>query len=161
VRSWPSRSNSFCSSGRCSTWMRPLTLKTTTLPSTALSIFNVITQHPSSYVCMMNLERSGTRPTRASSSALPAPQHRLRGRGYLTRLEAILLLQLLQRCRGSECLHTNDVARRADVALPSESGSLLHGDAGFHGRGQHAVSVRLRLVVEDLPRRHRNHTRAD
>src|SRR5580658_2418291 len=57
------------------------------------------------------------------------PQLLLRGCDNFVRLEAKLLLQLLKRRRGSEGLHTNDAARQAHIALPSQSRALLHGDA--------------------------------
>jgi hypothetical protein len=47
------------------------------------------------------------------------------------RLDAELFLEFLERRRSDEGVHTDDAALPADVALPSQGGSLLHGDAGF------------------------------
>src|SRR5215472_15872123 len=77
------------------------------------------------------------------------------------RLESEFPLQFLERRRRPEGLHADDLARGADVALPPEGRRLLHGDAGRHRRRQHAVPVRLRLALEQIPRRHRDDTRAN
>ena len=47
------------------------------------------------------------------------------------RLEAELFLEFFERRRGAEGVHTDDAALPAEVALPSQGGSLLHSDAGF------------------------------
>src|SRR5215510_15973731 len=99
--------------------------------------------------CLLRLRRS-----------LPA-QYLLGRRHDARRLEAELLLKRLQRGRGPERLHADDVATASDVALPSERGGLFDGDPRLHGGRQNAITVLLSLVVEDLPRRHRDDTRAD
>src|SRR5262249_46829718 len=76
-------------------------------------------------------------------------------------LEPIFSQQLLERGGRAEGFHAHNATRCADVAFPAEGRGLLHGEArGYDGR-QHAVSVRLRLMFENIPRRHRNHARAD
>src|SRR5437667_2023877 len=96
-------------------------------------------------------------PVEAASSA----QQLFRRRGHQVGLEAKLLLQLLERRRRPESLHPDHPAGSADVALPSERGGLLDRDARRHGGRQHAVPILLRLVLEDLPRRHRDDAGAD
>src|SRR5262249_53985700 len=66
---------------------------------------------------------------------------------YVSRLEAELALQLLERRRRAEGVHADDAARRSDVALPAERGGLLDGDAGPHRGRQHVVAIRRRLFV--------------
>src|SRR5437762_7774520 len=74
------------------------------------------------------------------------PQLFLGGGDQFVRLEAELFLELLERRRGSEGLHADDPPRLTDVALPSQGGGLLHGDASFHFGRQHAVPVFARLM---------------
>src|SRR5215467_10143066 len=71
------------------------------------------------------------------------------------------MLQLLERRRRSERVHANDLPRGAHVALPAESRRLLYCNARRHMRWQHTVPVLLRLVLEDVTRRHRDYARAD
>ena len=63
--------------------------------------------------------------------------------------------------RGAERLHADDAAAPADISLPAESRGLLDRDARRHVGRQHAVPVLLCLVLENIPRRHRDHARAD
>src|SRR5262245_14876290 len=82
------------------------------------------------------------------------------GLGHALGLESEFSLQLLERSRRTECVHANDTAGfPADVALPAESRGLLHRDARRHLGRQHAVLICLRLVLEDVPGRHRDHAR--
>src|SRR5215472_10396025 len=95
------------------------------------------------------------------SILLPFAEQLLRHLGDALRLESIFSQQLLERGRCAKCLHADDAAGPADVAFPAEGRGLLHGDArGYVGR-QHAVLVRLRLMLENIPRRHGDHARAD
>src|SRR5215510_3507976 len=48
-----------------------------------------------------------------------------------------------------------------NVSLPSQRRALLHCDTRLNVRWQHAVSILLGLVLEDLPGRHGYHARAD
>src|SRR5262245_41534310 len=91
---------------------------------------------------------------------IPAEQF-LRSRHYLVRLEAELSLELLERRRRPERFHTDHVARPANIAFPAESRCLLHRDARRHLRGQDLILILLCLMLEDVPRRHRDHARAD
>src|SRR5262249_17411824 len=75
------------------------------------------------------------------------------------RLKAKFPLEFLERGGGPKRLHPDDAAKRSDVALPAEGRCLLNGDAQFHRRRQHAVTVLGSLVVEDVPRWHRNNPR--
>src|SRR5262245_62554208 len=95
------------------------------------------------------------------SILLALAEQLLRDLGDALRLESVFSQQLLERGRCAKCLHADDAARPADVAFPAEGRGLLHGDArGDIGR-QHAVLVRLQLMLENVPGRHRNHARAD
>src|SRR5262249_32049372 len=95
-------------------------------------------------------------------SVLPAfAEELLRDLRHTLRLEPVFSQQLLERGRRAERLHTHDATGCADVAFPAEGRRLLHRDArGDVGR-QHAVLVRLRLMLENIPGRHRDHARAD
>src|SRR5258708_39692687 len=77
------------------------------------------------------------------------------------RIEAELLMELFEGGRRPERLHADDAARVADVALPSQRRGLLDSDAGFDPRRQNALPVFARLVLEDVPRWHRDHARAN
>ena len=44
----------------------------------------------------------------------------------------------------------------ADIALPAQRRSLLDGDARLHAGRQHLLAIGLRLVLEDVPGRHRD-----
>ena len=55
-------------------------------------------------------------------------------RSHLVRLEAELLLQGLQRRRGTERAHADDATGRAHVSLPPERRALLDRDARRHRR---------------------------
>jgi hypothetical protein len=109
--------------------------------------------------------REGRRPRPSDPVRLGPPVHRRcldqRGEVVGDELEAELLLKRLQRRRGSESLHADYAATASDVALPSERGGLFDGDPRLHGWRQHAVTILLRLAVEDLPGRHRDYARAD
>src|SRR5215510_688790 len=76
-------------------------------------------------------------------------------------LKAELPLQLLERRRGSESVHSDHMAGGANISLPSKCGGLLYRDARLDAGGQHAVTIRAGLLVEDVPGRHRHHARAD
>src|SRR5215207_140730 len=102
--------------------------------------------------------------TMASASSLPislASEHFQGGRDDLVGLEAELALQLLERCGGAEGLHADDPALVADIALPAQRRCLLDGKPCFHAGQQHFFAIGLRLVLEDVPRRHGDDTRAD
>ena len=58
-------------------------------------------------------------------------------------------------------MHADLGARQADIAVPPEGGGLLDRDAGGDVRRQDLVAVGLVLLLEELPRRHRDHARAD
>src|SRR5262249_11718131 len=76
-------------------------------------------------------------------------------------LEPVFSQQLLERGRGAKCIHPDDAAGSADIAFPTEGRSLLHRHARSDVGRQHAVLVRLRLMFENIPGRHRDHARAD
>src|SRR6516162_8315404 len=95
------------------------------------------------------------------SILLPFAEQLFDDLGDALRLEPVFSQQLLERCRRAECLHADDAARPADVAFPTEGRGLLHGDARVDVGRQHAVLVRLRLMLENVPGRHRNHARPD
>src|SRR5262245_26838901 len=73
--------------------------------------------------------------------------------------EAELLLQLFQRRRRAERFHAETNAPRAHIPAPAKRARLLHGDAGGDSRRQHLIAILLRLLLEDLPRWHADHTR--
>src|SRR5262249_38723128 len=75
------------------------------------------------------------------------------------RLKTKLPLEFLKRGRGSKRFHADDAAEWSDVTLPAEGRCLLDGNAQFHRRRQHAVTILRRLVIKDVPRRHRHDTR--
>ena len=58
-------------------------------------------------------------------------------------------------------MHPDDAAFAADVALPSERGGLFDRDARADRRRQHRVAVLARLLLEEVPGRHRHHAGAD
>src|SRR4029453_8971343 len=76
-------------------------------------------------------------------------------------LEPELPLQFTERRRSPESLHRDHPAGRADVPLPSEGGGLLDRYAGSHVGWQHAPSIIEILVLEYVPRRHRDHAGTD
>src|SRR5262249_59777707 len=102
---------------------------------------------PEASCCLLRLRRS------------PPAQYLLGRRHDTLRLEAELLLKRLQRRRGPERLHADDVASASDVALPSERGSLFDGDPRRHGGRQPALTVFLRAVGADFPPRRRRDAR--
>src|SRR5207253_5171122 len=53
------------------------------------------------------------------------------------------------------------MTRGADISLPPKGRGLLHGDPRLYIRWENAVPVGLRLLVKDLPRRHRHYARAN
>src|SRR5215831_2205933 len=77
------------------------------------------------------------------------------------RLEPEFPLQLFQRRRSSERVHTDHAARSADISLPSKRRSLFNRDPCRHFGWQHAFPVAFWLLFKDLPRRHRDHPRTD
>jgi hypothetical protein len=76
------------------------------------------------------------------------------------RLETEFALQFLERCRGAEGLHADDAAGGADIAVPAQHRSLLDGEACLHIGRQHIVPIGLRLLLENVPGRHRDNARA-
>src|SRR5262249_59012292 len=103
-----------------------------------------------------------SQPTFARPSVLlPFAEQLLRDLGDALGLEPVFSQQLLERGRRAKRLHADNAARPADIAFPTERRGLLHGDTrGDVGR-QHAVLVRLRLILENIPGGHRDHARAD
>src|SRR5688572_27287732 len=75
--------------------------------------------------------------------------------------EAELLRQLLERGARAESLHGDDLVVMGRVALPAEACGQLDGDARPHRRGQNALPVLVRLVLEKLPRRDAHDARLD
>src|SRR5580704_15836277 len=72
-------------------------------------------------------------------------------------LKAKFFLQLLERRRNSESMQADHTTLLAHITLPSEGRGLLDGHADLHVWRQHAVSILLCLVFENVPRRHRDH----
>src|SRR6266850_3484744 len=105
----------------------------------------------------------------AASCCLPRRRRSLLAQQLLGRchdavgLEAELLLKRLQRRGRAKRPHADDVpgAADADVALPAERGGLFHRHPRLYVWWQHAVTILLRLMLEDLPRRHRDDASAD
>ncbi len=58
-------------------------------------------------------------------------------------------------------MHADHASGSADIALPAEGRGLLHRYARRHVGRQHAVLIGFALVLEDVPRGHRDHARAD
>src|SRR5208282_3604092 len=110
--------------------------------------------------CPATSERAGS-PLEDSKGMSPPAEQLLGHRRHPLRLEAKVLLQLLERCRGAERLHADDFPLTPHVALPTESRGLLHRDASLHLRRQDAVAVLARLLLEDVPGRHGHHPRAN
>src|SRR5213080_3230481 len=75
-------------------------------------------------------------------------------RDHVLHGEAELLLQLLQRRRRTERLHADARALGPDVTIPPEPARLLHGYPSRDVGRNHAVPIGLRLLLEQLPRRH-------
>src|SRR5262245_56168264 len=73
---------------------------------------------------------------------------------YLVRFKAKFLLKFFQRRRRSEGMHADHSTGRADVAFPAKRRGLFDCDSRRHIRRQDAVSVILRLMLEDIPRGH-------
>src|SRR5215831_16802638 len=113
-------------------------------------------------VCLPRTILRSTEMLGITPSVLPAfAEELLRDLRHTLRLEPVFSQQLLERGRRAKCLHADDAARPADVAFPTEGRGLLDGDArGDVGR-QHAVLIRLRLMLENIPGRHGDHARAD
>src|SRR5271167_1586973 len=82
---------------------------------------------------------------------LRASEHLLRRSDDSFRLEAEFLQQFLKRSGTAEGPHGDDLAGAADVAVPTQGRRLLDGNARRDLGGQHAVAIRLRLVLEDIP----------
>src|SRR5689334_1100478 len=76
------------------------------------------------------------------------------GRDDVIHREAELFLKLLQRRGRAERLHADARALGPDVTIPPEPARLLHGYASRDVGGNYAVPIRLRLLLEQLPRRH-------
>src|SRR5262249_27896487 len=72
-------------------------------------------------------------------------------------LETKLAIQFLERRRGAKGFHADDAAGGTDITVPAEHRSLLDGDARLHGGQQNIVPIGLRLVLENVPRRHRDY----
>src|ERR1700722_2549042 len=50
---------------------------------------------------------------------------------------------------------------RADIAVPAEHRPLLDGEARLHRGRQHAIPIGLRLLLENVPGRHRDNARSN
>src|SRR5712691_6670049 len=85
----------------------------------------------------------------------------LRGGHHVARVEAELLLQVLEGGRGAEGPHADDPAGEARVAVPAEGRALLDADPGGDRGGKDAVLVLPRLAVEQLPGWHADDTAPD
>src|SRR5262249_2724016 len=83
-------------------------------------------------------------------------KHLLRDGAHLVGLESELLHQFLERSRGAKGLHANHATGLANIAIPAEGRGLLNRQAGPHRWRQNTVTIFLRLMIEDFPRRHRN-----
>src|SRR5262245_31656467 len=105
-------------------------------------------------------ERHAIRMCRGPASSL-APKQLQTGVDNALRFKAEFALQLLQRRGGAEGLHADDSSVGADISLPSQDRSLLDGDPRLHAYWQHPFSIRLRLVLEDVPGGHRDDTGAN
>src|SRR5215203_7235277 len=82
-------------------------------------------------------------------------------RHHCFRGEAELRLQRLERGRGAEGTHCDDLPGCAGPSIPSERGRLLdHHACGDLGR-EHVVPVAVTLPIEQFPRRHTDHTCLD
>src|SRR5262245_8780694 len=84
----------------------------------------------------------------------------LGGRDDLLGRKAVLLLKLLERRRGAERAHADHVAVAADVALPTKSRGLFHGNSRTHGGRKDLLAIPRMLaavVLKDLPGRHAHH----
>ena len=86
------------------------------------------------------------------------PEHFFCGGYDPVRLEPELVLEFFKRSGRTKRLHADDATGIADLPLPSKSRGLFDGKARFYARQQNAVPVFLRLVLEDVPRWHGNHT---
>src|SRR5215510_7818318 len=82
-------------------------------------------------------------------------------RNYMVWFEPELSLQLLQWRRRSEGVHAYDLPRGANISFPAKGGGLLHGYSCFHIWWQHAFTIGRGLVLENLPRRHRDDARTN
>src|SRR5258708_4730352 len=89
------------------------------------------------------------------------PQQFLRNGDDGIRFETEFPLEFLEWCRGAERVHPDDPTTRANVTFPPEGRGLFYRDTRSHVGWQHLISVFLRLVFEDVPRGHRDHTRLD
>ena len=56
-------------------------------------------------------------------------------------------------------MHADDTATRTYIGSPSQHRSLLDGEAGCHRWRQHLIPIGLRLLLENVPGRHRDDTR--
>src|ERR1700756_1539123 len=95
-----------------------------------------------------------------ASFSLLTPEQLHGDRDDPLRLKAEFALQLLKRCRRAEGLHADNAAGGADISVPTEHRSLLDGDACRDMRRQDLLAIGLRLVLEDVPRGHRDDPRA-
>src|SRR5262245_40210057 len=91
--------------------------------------------------------------------ALRPAQQLFRCRDHSVRLEPKFPLELLEWRRRPKRVHADHAARPADVALPPERRGLLYRDARCHMRWEDGILIVLRLLLEDVPGRHRDHTR--
>src|SRR6266705_5773371 len=96
-------------------------------------------------------ESGRSRGMRAHAFAL---ELRSGGRDDVLHGEAELLLQLLQRRRRAERLHADARTLGPDVTVPPEPARLLHGYPSRNVGRNYAIPIRLRLLLEQLPRRH-------
>src|SRR5260370_33574677 len=84
-----------------------------------------------------------------------------RGRHDLVRFDAEFLQQIFERRRCAEAAHPNYLPLGAGVALPSESGSHLHGNPRAYTRRKDTLLVCGVLAFEKFPRRHADDTNLD
>ena len=101
----------------------------------------------------------GERDSHGLTSLLP--ELLLRRRHHVVGGEAEVLEQVLERRRGPEAPHPQDLPGPPHVGLPAEHRRLLHGDAGGHRGGEHRLAVLGRLLLEQLPAGHADRPGAD
>src|SRR4029077_8382697 len=71
-------------------------------------------------------------------------------------LETKLTIQFLERRRGAKGFHADDATGGTNIAVPTQHRPLLDGDARLHAGQQYLISIRLRLMLENVPGRHRD-----
>src|SRR5262249_56255290 len=72
-------------------------------------------------------------------------------------LETELAIQFLERRRGAKGFHADDTASRTDITLPAKHRSLLNSETRLHRGQQNVIPIGLRLLFENVPRRHRDY----